>query len=220
ARDRARRAEASFLRLHPEVRVGRGGALVAGSVPGAGASPGARRGLHQVHGARRGAPAGLSVRGVRVQPSRALPRAESRPLGLHGEPDPFHARKAGVGAPGPQHDSAQRPVLPARTRAPGGRVSQAGNSRHRRDDASLAAARTVIRYRNGVLNGRGASLLDGYMEDLATDRIYRLMIAQRMRHHAATRILDDSGKLIPHTPALVTSIFDEELDRILRELSS
>ena len=83
-----------------------------------------------------------------------------------------------------------------------------------------AAARTVIRYRNGVLNGRGASLLDGYMEDLATDRIYRLMIAQRMRHHAATRIVDDSGKPIPHTPALVTSIFDEELDRILRELSS
>ena len=45
-----------------------------------------------------------------------------------------------------------------------------------------AAIRTVIRYRNGVLNGKGASLLDGYMEDLATDRIYRLMIAQRMRH--------------------------------------
>src|SRR6267378_530034 len=32
-----------------------------------------------------------------------------------------------------------------------------------------AAVRTVIRYRNGVLNGKGASLLDGYMEDLATD---------------------------------------------------
>ena len=39
--------------------------------------------------------------------------------------------------------------------------------------------RTVIRYRNGVLNGKGASLLDGYMEDLATNRIYRLIIAQR-----------------------------------------
>ncbi|HXJ68245.1 MAG TPA: hypothetical protein VNM39_05020, partial [Verrucomicrobiae bacterium] len=47
---------------------------------------------------------------------------------------------------------------------------------------SRAATRTVIRYRNGVLNGKGASLLDGYMEDLATDRIYRLMIAQRMQH--------------------------------------
>ena len=46
-----------------------------------------------------------------------------------------------------------------------------------------AAVRTVIRYRNGVLNGKGASLLDGYMEDLATDRIYRLMIAQRLRHN-------------------------------------
>src|SRR5881392_2484162 len=45
-----------------------------------------------------------------------------------------------------------------------------------------AAVKTVIRYRNGVLNGRGASLLDGYMEDLATDRIYRLMLAQRLRH--------------------------------------
>jgi len=46
-----------------------------------------------------------------------------------------------------------------------------------------AAVRTVIRYRNGVLNGKGASLLDGYMEDLATDRIYRVMIAQRMKHY-------------------------------------
>src|SRR5262249_20354738 len=32
---------------------------------------------------------------------------------------------------------------------------------------TCAAVRTVIRYRNGVLNGKGASLLDGYMEDLA-----------------------------------------------------
>jgi len=41
-----------------------------------------------------------------------------------------------------------------------------------------AAVRTVIRYRNGVLNGKGASLLDGYMEDLATDRIYRLIVTR------------------------------------------
>src|SRR5229473_3264174 len=38
-------------------------------------------------------------------------------------------------------------------------------------EGTRAAVRTVIRYRNGVLNGKGASLLDGYMEDLATDRI-------------------------------------------------
>ncbi|MBV9263785.1 MAG: hypothetical protein JO324_05630, partial [Candidatus Eremiobacteraeota bacterium] len=73
-------------------------------------------------------------------------------------------------------------------------------------DGTRAAVRTVIRYRQGVLEGRGASLLDGYMEDLATDRIYRLMIAQRLRHPGA------------YTPRSLTGMFDEELDRILREL--
>ena len=80
-----------------------------------------------------------------------------------------------------------------------------------------AAIRTVIRYRNGVLNGRGASLLDGYMEDLATDRIYRLMIAQRMRHAAQVEILDDNGTPVRHTPELIRQLFDEELDRLLHE---
>jgi len=73
-------------------------------------------------------------------------------------------------------------------------------------DGTRAAVRTVIRYRNGVLEGKGASLLDGYMEDLATDRIYRLMIAQRMRFPGA------------YTPGSLSGLFDEELDRILREL--
>ena len=57
-----------------------------------------------------------------------------------------------------------------------------------------AAVRTVIRYRNGVLNGKGASLLDGYMEDLATDRIYRLMIAQRLRHNGHVPVTDEAGR--------------------------
>ena len=83
-----------------------------------------------------------------------------------------------------------------------------------------AAVRTVIRYRNGVLNGRGASLLDGYMEDLATDRIYRLMIAQRMLHRKSVSIDDSNGQTVPHTPEVITRIFDEELDLILRELGS
>jgi malate synthase len=81
-----------------------------------------------------------------------------------------------------------------------------------------AAIRTVIRYRNGVLGGKGASLLDGYMEDLATDRIYRLMIAQRMRHCERAPITDDDGKAVPHTPQVIRSMFDEELKRILSEL--
>jgi malate synthase len=67
-----------------------------------------------------------------------------------------------------------------------------------------AAVRTVIRYRHGYLSGRGASLLDGYMEDLATDRIYRLMIAQRIRHGM-------------HSAADVTRFFDEELAKLLAE---
>jgi malate synthase len=77
-----------------------------------------------------------------------------------------------------------------------------------------AAVKTVIRYRNGVLNGKGASLLDGYMEDLATDRIYRLMIAQRMRHGG---ISDESGELVPHTREFVHRLFDEELDALLAD---
>jgi len=78
-----------------------------------------------------------------------------------------------------------------------------------------AAIRTVIRYRNGVLNGKGASLLDGYMEDLATDRIYRLMIAQRMRHNGHVPVTADNGEMVVHTPELITRLFDEELEKLL-----
>ncbi len=87
-------------------------------------------------------------------------------------------------------------------------------------EGTRAAVRTVIRYRNGVLNGKGASLLDGYMEDLATDRIYRLMIAQRLRHHDRVRIDDEDGRATPHTAKLLTRLFDEELERILRDLAA
>jgi malate synthase len=87
-------------------------------------------------------------------------------------------------------------------------------------DGTRAAARTAIRYRYGVLTGKGASLLDGYMEDLATDRIYRLMIAQRMKHRDAVKITDDTGAEIKHTPEFVTKIFDEELEKLLAESSA
>jgi malate synthase len=81
-----------------------------------------------------------------------------------------------------------------------------------------AAVRTVIRYRNGVLNGRGASLLDGYMEDLATDRIYRLMLAQRVRHWREMPIAGDDGRPVTHDEAFLGRIFDEELARLEAEL--
>lgn len=86
-------------------------------------------------------------------------------------------------------------------------------------EGTRAAARTAIRYRAGVLNGKGASLLDGYMEDLATDRIYRLMIAQRMKHSDAVPIFD-GDKEVRHTPELISQIFDEELEKILSDLPS
>ncbi len=87
-------------------------------------------------------------------------------------------------------------------------------------NGTRAAVRTVIRYRHGVLGGKGASLLDGYMEDLATDRIYRLMIAQRVLHRDLAGIIDDQGQSIKHTPEFITRLFDEELNRLLRELAS
>jgi malate synthase len=65
-------------------------------------------------------------------------------------------------------------------------------------EGTRTAVRTVIRYRHGYLLGRGASLIDGFMEDLATDRIYRLMIAQRVKHGM-------------HTAAEISTLFDAEL---------
>jgi malate synthase len=76
----------------------------------------------------------------------------------------------------------------------------------------------VIRYRHGVLSGRGASLLDGYMEDLATDRIYRLMLAQRVLHRDLVPVQDEQGQTVKHTPEFITRLFDEELERLLASL--
>ncbi|HEV2105625.1 MAG TPA: malate synthase A [Candidatus Eisenbacteria bacterium] len=87
-------------------------------------------------------------------------------------------------------------------------------------DGTRAAARTVIRYRNGVVNGRGASLLDGYMEDLATDRIYRLMLAQRVRHRDAVAIPGGDGAPVLHDPAFLARCLDEALAALTADLPS
>ncbi|MFP5213867.1 MAG: hypothetical protein ACLGPL_10875, partial [Acidobacteriota bacterium] len=116
--------------------------------------------------------------------------------------------------PTPNQGGARRPSA---ERYPDLRPVPAGVGKHT-VDGTRAAVRTVIRYRNGVLHGRGASLLDGYMEDLATDRIYRLMIAQRMLHRDKVRIVDGEGNPVEHTPELIGRLFDEELERILTEL--
>ncbi|HEY0493284.1 MAG TPA: hypothetical protein VGD57_07440, partial [Candidatus Dormibacteraeota bacterium] len=52
-------------------------------------------------------------------------------------------------------------------------------------------------------------------EDLATDRIYRYMISQRVLHQV--EVPDTDGKSITHSPELVTRLFDEELERLVRE---
>jgi malate synthase len=100
--------------------------------------------------------------------------------------------------PEPNQNFARKPGA---NRTPDLRPSIAGVG-EKTKAGTHAAIRTVIRYRHGYLSGRGASLLDGYMEDLATDRIYRLMIAQRMMHGM-------------HTSAEITQFFDEELARLL-----
>jgi len=56
------------------------------------------------------------------------------------------------------------------------------------------------------------------MEDLATDRIYRLMIAQRMLHRDTVAIMDGDGQRVVHTPEQVSEFFGEELNRIIRAL--
>ncbi|MCC6806361.1 MAG: hypothetical protein IT381_02965 [Deltaproteobacteria bacterium] len=117
--------------------------------------------------------------------------------------------------PKPNQISARRPNAP---RYPDLRPPPAGVGQ-KTVAGTRAAVRIAIRYRHGVLSNKGASLLDGYMEDLATDRIYRLMIAQRIRHKDTVAIVDDSGQKVVHTPELVTKIFDEELSKLQAELA-
>lgn len=65
-------------------------------------------------------------------------------------------------------------------------------------DGTRDAIRTCIQYRQGVIEGKGARLINGYMEDLATDRIYRVMICQRLDHGV-------------HTDEELTEMFNVEL---------
>ncbi len=116
--------------------------------------------------------------------------------------------------PAPNQAGARPPEV---ARYPDLRPAPNGVGR-RSTDGTLAAVRTVIRYRNGVLNGKGASLLDGYMEDLATDRIYRLMLAQRMKHHREAAILDPAGRPVDQAPDFVHGCFEEALERLITEL--
>lgn len=146
---------------------------------------------------------------ARAQEKLALDKKNEATLGFDGawtgHPDQHEGAISQFPAPnqlGVLHPDARRPDL---TPSPmgAGAVTEAGT----RD-----AIRTCIEYRYGVLNGLGARMIKGYdakgalignfMEDLATDRIYRLMIAQRIRHGVTTA-------------ARVEELFDAELKKIL-----
>ena len=70
------------------------------------------------------------------------------------------------------------------------------------------------------MNGRGASLLDGYMEDLATDRIYRLMLAQRVRHGMPAADAAGGNSRRPFSAAELRHLFDDELERLTQEVGN
>ena len=136
--DRSGMAAAQFLRLHPQERVRRRGLLVARSLPGFRQAERPAPGLHQVHGAGGGAPAGLSDGGISFQSSRALPGLEPRPLGLHGLADRFHARRSELDFARPQHHPARCRFLPELPHAHAGDLPQARSPRHWRHDRALS----------------------------------------------------------------------------------
>lgn len=72
--------------------------------------------------------------------------------------------------------------------------------------------RVGIAYLHGWRNGLGCVAWDGLMEDLATLEISRASVWQWLYHRIA---LDDGEQV---TPAVVDTLFDEELDAILADL--
>jgi malate synthase len=80
---------------------------------------------------------------------------------------------------------------------------------------SRAAARVTTLYRRGVLGGKGASLIDGYMEDLATDRIYRLMLTQRLLHSRTVSLLGEHGTAVAQDRAVLSRLYDEEVAKLI-----
>lgn len=97
------------------------------------------------------------------------------------------------------------------------RIVPAGVGR-RTLDGTRAAISSVLNYRFCALGGKGAARIDGYMEDMATERIYRLMIAQRMRHSAVVPIMDGAAQIL-HDRACIRRLFDEKVRRATDGLS-
>lgn len=77
------------------------------------------------------------------------------------------------------------------------------------------AVRSSIAYRYGVLMGRGVSLLGGRMEGLATDRVNRLLIAQRMRHWATPKAPAGLGD---HSVSAIMDMFESESNALIASM--
>src|SRR5947208_1142636 len=87
---------------------------------------------------------------------------------------------------------------------------------HKRGMLAIGGMTALYPSREDVeLNARALKVLDGYMEDLATDRIYRYMIAQRILHKVS--VPDADGRAVTHSPEVVSRLFDEELERLARD---
>lgn len=81
------------------------------------------------------------------------------------------------------------------------------------ETGTIQSIRAAILYRAGVLAGRGATLLFGRMEDLATDRICRAECGRRIRHK--TLLVDGDGALVPLTEERFVVLLDEVLNDLL-----
>ncbi len=75
--------------------------------------------------------------------------------------------------------------------------------------------RTAILYRAGVLAGRGATLLFGRMEDLATDRICRAECMRRLRH--TEQMVNDNGDRVSLTEDTFLALMDDVLEQLLKD---
>ena len=165
----------------------------------------ARRARDRRHDGALSQPRGSRTERARARSARTRQEERSRRVSwtARGPGIPIKTRSRSRSFPYPNQlaNSARRsprstPICVRRRPASARRPSTERAPRYARSSAIATACS----------RGSGASLLDGYMEDLATDRIYRLMIAQRLRYPG------------PYTPPSLAAMFDEELERILTEL--
>lgn len=131
---------------------------------------------------------------------------------MDGPPRP--ERHRGRAVPGTEPDrtpAAGRGALPGPEARPRGRRAPlAGRHAGRCPHGDSLSQRRPERQRR-----EPAGRLHG---DLATDRIYRLMLAQRLRHRDVVRIPGPDGAPVVHDEALLARCLDEALGKLVADL--